>query len=147
MNKAMYLLSLGLLILLSLVTAFQGARYIASPVGLFQLASLANLFLPFIISGLLVVFLSVRFTDVLLGRADISVRPSRPIARVSQTAGRSLLWIFYVLLAVAIVFLIQTRGHLGGEISFLFGPLFKALPAGVILIELGRLMDNHESAA
>lgn len=144
MNKALYLLSLGLLILLSLITVFQGARYIASPVALFQLVSLANLFLPAIISGLLVVFLSVRFADVLRGRVDFSVRPSRSIARASQSAGKLLLWVFYALLFVALVFLIQARGQLAGEISFLFGPLFKTLPAGVILIELGRLLDDVE---
>ena len=145
MNKAIYLLSVGLLILLSLVTVFQGTRYIASPVAAFQIASLANVILPFVVSGLLVVFLSIRFADVWSDRSDVTVRASRPAARASQAAGKLLLWIFYALLVVAVVLLIRARGQLSGEIIYLFSPLFRSLPVGLVLFELGRILDDADS--
>ena len=145
MNKTIYLLSIGLLILLCLLAVFQGTRYIASPVAVFQLASLANVFMPFVISGLLVVFLTIRFADVWRGRTDVSASLTRPAARAAQTAGKVLLWIFYALFAVALFFLILAKGQLGGEISFLFGPLFRTLPAGLILFELGRILDGVDT--
>jgi len=144
MNKKLYLLTLGLLILFAALSIFQGSRYIMSPVGIFQLASLANIVLPLVLGVLLTVFLSVRFADVLKNRASVDYVASRPIARASQNAGKFLILVFYVLLVVVIGFLIIARGQLGGEIGFLFGPLFRTLPIGLLLFELGRILDNSE---
>lgn len=132
---------------MSLLAVLQGTRYIASPVAAFQLASLANVVLPFVTSGLLVVFLTIRFADVWRGRIDITMSVSRPAARASQTAGKVLLWMFYALLAVALFLLIQAKGQLSGEIGFLFGPLLRTLPVGLILFELGRILDTIDSPA
>lgn len=142
MNKKAYLLSLGLVIGIALLSLLQGTRYILSPVGLFQLATLMNLVMPPILGLLLAVFLSVRFADVWKGRTRVEVLASRPIAKASQVAGKVLIWAFYVLLLTALGFLVLARGQLGGEISFLFAPLLRTLPVGLLLFELGRLLDQ-----
>lgn len=143
MSKTLYLISIGLLILAALLSALQGTRYIMSPVGIFQLASVLNAFLPLLIGGLVAWFLLVRFRDVWSGRADVQVRATRPVARSAQTAGKFLIAAFYVLLVIAIGFLVMARGQLGGEVAFLFGPLLRSLPVGLVLFELGNILDDE----
>lgn len=141
MSKKLYLLSLGLVIAVAALSVLQGTRYILSPVGLFQIATLMNMVMPFVLGLLLVVFLSVRFADVWRDRIDTDFAVARPIARASQVAGQVLIWVFYLLLLVAIGFLVLARGQLGGEIGFLFGPLLRTLPVGLLLFELSRYLD------
>lgn len=143
MSKTLYLLSIGLLILTALLSALQGTRYIMSPVGIFQLATILNAFMPLLIGGLVAWFLLVRFRDVWSGRADVQARATRPVARSAQTAGKFLIVVFYVLLVVAVGFLVMARGQLGGEIGFLFGPLLRTLPVGIVLFELGNILDDE----
>jgi hypothetical protein len=90
MNKKLYLLSIALLILVALLSALQGTRFIRSPVGVFQLATLLNMVMPVVLGALVAFFLAVRFADVWRGHADVQVRASRPIANASQTAGKLL---------------------------------------------------------
>lgn len=142
MNKKLYLLSIALLILVALMSALQGTRFIRSPVGVFQLATLLNMVMPLVLGALVALFLAVRFGDVWRGHADVQVRASRPIAKASQTAGKLLVGVFYILLAIAIGFLILAKGQLSGEIGFLFGPLLRTLPIGLVLFELGRILDQ-----
>ena len=142
MNKKLYLLSIGLLVLVALLSAFQGARFIRSPVGVFQLATILNSVMPLVLGALVALFLAVRFGDVWSGRADVQVRVSRPIAKASQTAGKVLVGVFYILFTIAIGFLILAKGQLSGEIGFLFGPLLRTLPIGLLLFELGRILDQ-----
>lgn len=144
MNKTLYLLSLAIMILISALGALQGTRYILSPVAFFQIATLLNMIVPAILGVLLAVFLSARFADVWRNRMDTNFKVARPIARASYAVGRILIWAFYVLLLVAIAFLVLARGQLGGEVSFLFGPLLKTLPVGLVLFELSRLLDAAE---
>ena len=144
MSKFLYQFSLGLIILVAILQAFQGTRYIASPVVAFQVATLVNMVLPFIIGILLVVFLGVRFADVWRGRVDVTARATRPIARASQTAGKVLLYIFYAALLATLVLIIMAGGRLQSEIGFLFAPLAKTLPVGLVLTELGRILDLSE---
>lgn len=145
MGKRLYLMSLGFLILIAVMSVFQGARYILSPVGLFQLATLANLVIPLVLGPLIAVFLVVRFIDVLKERSFVDRPLRRPIARAARLSGKLLIYMFYVLLIIAIVFLVLARGQLGGEISFLFGPLLRTLPIGFLVFELGNLLDTAES--
>jgi len=142
MSKKLYLLSVGLLILFALLSALQGTRFIRSPVGVFQLATILNSVMPLVLGALVTLFLTVRFGDVWSGRADVQVRASRPIARASQTAGKFLVGVFYILFALAIGFLILAKGQLSGEIGFLFEPLLRTLPIGLVLFELGRILDQ-----
>ncbi len=144
MSKKLYLFSLGMVILVSALGALQGSAYILSPVGLFQVATLLNMVLPVALAILLTVFLSARFADVWRNRVDTHFTVTRPIARASQFAGRILIWTFYILLIVAIVFLVLARGQLSGEIAFLFGPLLRTLPVGLLLFELSRFLDAAE---
>lgn len=147
MSKVLYQCSLGLIIFAAIMQAFQGTRYIASPVMAFQIATLVNMVLPFIIGILLVVFLGVRFADVWKGRVDVTMRATRPIARASQTAGKVLLYIFYAMLLATGVFMIMAGGRLQSEIGFLFAPLAKTLPVGLILTELGRILDLRDQSS
>jgi hypothetical protein len=140
-NRKLYLLSLGLVIVVAALSVLLGTRYILSPVGLFQVATLLNLVVPPILGLLIAVFLSVRFADVWRDRVDTDFVVTRPIARASQLVGRVLIWAFYALLLVAIGFLVLARGQLGGEIGFLFGPLLRTLPVGLLLFELSRFLD------
>lgn len=142
MSKKLYLLSIGLLILVALLSALQGTRFIRSPVGIFQLANILNSVMPLVLGALVAFFLAVRFRDVWSGRADVQVQASRPIARASQTAGKLLVGVFYILVVIAIGFMFLAKGQLGSEIGFLFGPLLRTLPIGLVLFELGRILDH-----
>lgn len=142
MNRKLYLLSVGLLILVALLSMLQGTRFIRSPIGVFQLATLLNMVMPVVLGGLVAFFLAARFADVWRGHADVQDRAARPIARASQTAGKLLIGVFYVLLVIGIGFLILAKGQLSGEIGFLYGPLLRMLPIGLILFELGRVLDQ-----
>ena len=142
MGKKLYLLSLGLLIFLAVLTVLQGTRYILSPVGLFQFASLANRLIPLLLGPLIAVFLVFRFIDVLKERSFVDQPLQRPAARVARLSGKLLIYLFYVLLLLAIVSLVLARGQLSGEVRFLFAPLFRTLPVGFLLFELANLLEG-----
>ena len=144
MSKSLYQCSLSLIILAAILQAFQGTRYISSPVVAFQIATLANMVLPFIMSILLVVFLGARFADVWTGRVEVTTPASRPIARASQRAGKILIYLFYAMLLAIVIFLILAGGRLQGEAGFLFAPMAKVLPVGLVLVELGRILDLND---
>ena len=146
MSKKLYLLSVGLLLLAALLSIVQGTRFIRSPLGFFQIVSLVNMFMPLVLGLLLAFFLGARFLDVWRGDADVEARASRPLARACQTAGKFLIVLFYIFLMAAIGFLVLGKGQLSGEVGFLFGPLFRTLPVGLVLFELGRLLDRPEQA-
>lgn len=140
MNRKLYLLSTGLLIIGAILSTLSGFRSFLSPVLLFKIGTIINIIFSVSIGLLLAYMLCLRFGAVWKNKIDITMQAKTKHAFYIQRSARFLLYGYYMLLPI-ILLLIFFGGPIKSEIRFLFFPLLKVLPVGYILFEMSRLID------
>ncbi|MFT5083982.1 MAG: hypothetical protein ACI9Y1_002034 [Lentisphaeria bacterium] len=140
MNRKIYLLSTGLLIIVAVLSTMLGGRYILGPVGIFGFGALLNIIFSVGVGALMTYMLCIRFRAVWRNDVDITLTVAAKHASFIQRSGRLLVYGFFVLFPLVLL-LAYFGGPVRPEIKFLFFPLLKIFPIGYVLFEMARLID------
>jgi hypothetical protein len=148
-EKLWYWRQLILMMILAILTAFSGARYVASPSSVLQIGTLLNVFVRPLLALAALLVMAIRFKDIWVGITDVNERMSYRITRFAQSLGLVMMGgaLLVLVAVVSLHFAIPARSRAEVPLFFLFTPLIALMPIGYFMFELARAIEHDRQRA